>query len=375
MPLLFSPFRSEKIGALLLRVTAFCWLLAKFAGWRMFTTYRIFPTAPVLNIFDNIPLPVHTFLFVLAVLLLFLLILSPLNKVFLASLLVCEVLSCLLDQNRLQPWDYQYMFILFIYLVNKKDDNKAIAAFLLMLASTYIYSGLGKLNTGFLHTIWTKMLLEQFLHIPAKSALQPWVQYCGYITGFFELMAGLGLLFNKTRKISAGLLILLHLFILIFLGPFGLRYNMVVWPWNIAMICYLYLVSFRTADTLIPLGQAFSGWNWAVLICWGILPALNFAGWWDNYLSSGIYSGKLPEMMICIKDTSQCKPLRRYWIKGHSGVCNGEESVNVQYWSMAETKMAPYPEIRSYKKIQAKLEAQYPGAGLSFVYFEEGRVR
>jgi len=42
--------------------------------------------------------------------------------------------------------------------------------------------------------------------------------------------------------------------------------------------------------------------------------------------------------------------------------------VNLQYWSMAETKMAPYPEIRSYKKIQAKLLTQYPEAGLSFIY-------
>jgi uncharacterized membrane protein YphA (DoxX/SURF4 family) len=373
MSLLFGPLRSEKISTLLLRVTAFCWLPAKLIGWRMFTTYRVFPTAPVLNIFDNIPASVHTFLFVLAVLLLFLVLLTPANKVFIACLLVCEVLSCLLDQNRLQPWDYQYMFILLIFLVHNKEDNRALSTFLFILASTYIYSGLGKLNTGFLHTIWTKMLLEQFMHIPAKSALQPWVQYCGYLAGLFELTAGLGLLFNRTSKVSAGLLILLHVFVLVFLGPFGLKYNMVVWPWNIAMIGYLYLVFFRREDAALPLPQLFSGVNWLVLICWGILPAFNFIGWWDNYLSSGVYSGKLPEMMICIKDTSQCKPLQRYCITGNSHVCNGEGLVNVQYWSMAETKMAPYPEIRSYKKIQAKLEKEFPEAGFSFVYFKENK--
>jgi len=358
----------EKIAALLLRVTALCWLMAKLIGWRMFTIYRVFPTAPVLNIFDNIPSSVHTFLFVLSVLLLLLVLAAPLNKMFLLSLLVCEVCSCMLDQNRLQPWDYLYMFILFIYLVNETKTGKATGAFLLILTSTYVYGGLGKLNTGFLHTIWTKMLLEQFLRVPPKSALLPWVQSIGYFAGSFELIAGLGLLFNRTRKISAGLLIIMHLFILVFLGPIGLRYNIVVWPWNIAMIAYLYLVGFNKDPAIVLSWRVLRGRNLPVLICWAILPAFNFVGLWDNYLSSAVYSGKLPGMVICIKDTSKCRPLQHYCMKDYRDVFNGGEVVNLQYWSMAETKMAPYPEIRSYKKIQAKLLTQYPEAGLSFIY-------
>jgi len=361
---------SEKTGILLLRLTAVCWLPAKLIGWRMFTTYRVFPTAPAFNFFDNIPSSVHTFLFMVSVLLLVLLLLAPANKIFIASLLVCEVFSCLLDQNRLQPWDYQYMFILFICLVNKIGDRTLLSLFLFILASVYIYSGLGKLNAGFLSTIWTKMLLEQFMHIPAKTALQPWLQYCGYLAGCFELVTGAGLLFGKTRNISAALLIVLHLFILAFLGPFGLKYNVVVWPWNISMIGYLYLLSFRENEALLPFMQIFKGWNVLVLICWGILPALNFLGRWDNYLSSGIYSGRLPAMTICVKDTGKCKPLERYCMKDYRSICNGGELIDLQYWSMVETKMAPYPEIRSYKKIQAKLEKQFPDAGLNFVYFD-----
>ncbi len=339
----------------------------------MFTTYRVFPTAPVFNIFDNIPAPVHSFLFVLSVLLLLLLLLLPLNKVFLLSLLACEVFSCLLDQNRLQPWDYQYLFVLFIYILNETKTDKTIAVFLFVLVSTYVYGGLGKLNTGFLHTIWAKMLLEQFLHISPKSALQTSVQSCGYLAGIFELMAGLGLLSIKTRKTSAWALILMHVFILVFLGPFGLQYNRVIWPWNVAMIGYLYLVCLKTEPAALLNRQVFRGRNLPVLICWGFLPALNFVGWWDNYLSSGIYSGKLPGMIICVKDTGKCKPLARYCIKGQPGFCNGAELLNLQYWSMAETKMAPYPEIRSYKKIQAKLEKEFPAAGFSFVYFDGGK--
>jgi len=366
---LFAPHSFEKNNSLLLRVTAFCWLMAKLIGWRMFTTYRSFPTAPAFGFFDQIHASVHTFLYVLAVLLLILLLLAPVNKLFVASLLVCDTLSCLLDQNRLQPWDYQYMFLLFVFMINDTKGNKITGLFLFILASTYIYSGLGKLNAGFLHTVWTKMLLEQFLHLSPKIALQSWAQYCGYAAGLFELIAGFGLLFTITRKISAGMLILLHLFILVFLGPFGLKYNLVVWPWNVAMMVYLYVVVFRIKEGTTPLPQLFSNWNIAVFICWGILPAFSFVGWWDNYLSSRIYTGKLPEMVICITDTSKCKPLQRYCVNGYRGLCAGSGYVNLQYWSMAETKMAPYPEIRSYKKIEAKLEKKFPEAGFSFIYF------
>ena len=171
---------------------------------------------------------------------------------------------------------------------------------------------------------------------------------------------------------SAWLLIIMHLFILVFLGPFGLRYNMVVWPWNMAMIVYLCLAGFKKETTTVLTWQVFRGRNLPVLICWAILPVFNFVGWWDNYLSSDVYSGKLPGMVICIKDTSKCRPLKRYCMKDYHDVCNGGEVVNLQYWSMAETKMAPYPEIRSYKKIQAKLEKEFPNAGLTFIYSDEG---
>jgi uncharacterized membrane protein len=258
-------------------------------------------------------------------------------------------------------------------VVNETRGNRALGALAFILASTYVYGGLGKLNTGFIHSIWSKMLLEQFLHISSKNVLQPWVQFCGYICGLFELTMGLGLLFIKTRKISAGLLIALHFFILVFIGPAGLRYNIVVWPWNIAMACYLYLVFIRRNKETIPIRQLFAGWNLPVLICWAILPSFNFIGWWDNYLSSGVYTGNLPQMVICIKDTSKCKPLQRYCLKGSRTFCNGSEFVNLQYWSMAETKMAPYPEIRSYQKIQAKLLDQFPAAGFTFIYYREGK--
>jgi len=363
----------EKLNVLIVRVTCLCWLPAKLLGWRMFTTSRIFPTAPVFEIFDHLPPAIHDILFGLSVLSLIILFIVPKNKLFIVVLLAVEILSCLLDQNRLQPWDYLYMFTLFIFMVNPGKPKSAVIAFSFIIVSTYFYGGLGKVNDGFLQTIWSKMILHLFLKISTKTTQQHWLLYGGLCVGFFELTAAIGLLFLKTRKVSAALLILMHLFILLFLGPFGLNYNRIIWPWNIAMILYLYFIFFKEEGIILSYKLIFSGRNIPVFIFWGILPALNLVGYWDNYLSSGLYSGKLPQMLICIKDTSKCRGLKPFCKPDYRHLCNGCNTVDLGYWALSETNVAPYPEIRVYKKLQRKLELQYPAAGLSFIYLLNGK--
>ena len=339
----------------------------------MFTTYRSFPTAPIFEIFDRIPTIIHLVLFILSLVLPILIFVFYKNKSLLWALLLIEIFSCMLDQNRLHPKEYIYMFVIFIFIINANNPKLIIVAFTFILISTYFYSGLSKLNEGFLNTVWTKTLLESFFKIPPSGALQHWVHYSGYFVGLTELTAGAGLIFSKTRKISALFLVVMHFFILLFLGPFGLGYNKTVWPWNVAMILYLYLIFFKGNQTTIPLKSIFIGWNKLVFIFWGILPALNFFGWWDNYLSSNLYSGNLPGMIICIKDTSKCKPLQRFCKVNYHNLCNGEAFIDLQYWAMSETNATAYPEIRVFKELQVKLEKQYADAGLSCVFIERGK--
>lgn len=365
----------EKINASLLKITCIFWLLAKVIGWRMWTTYRSFPTAPVFDSFDQIPSVTHTILFILSLLFIVLLFVFNKNRPLLFGLLIVEICTCLFDQNRWQPWEYQYIFIIFIFIVNIRDQKRVTIALTFILAATYFYSGLGKLNPGFLQTIWTKMILESFLKVPVHIATQHWLHYSGYLVGFTELIAGIGLLFSKTQKVSAGVLIAMHLFILVFIGPIGLKYNKIVWPWNAAMILYLYAVFLRKEQIDITFKSIFNGWNKMVFVCWGLLPALNFFGCWDNYLSSNIYSGRLPRMVICIKDTSKCRELQRFCRKGNPNLCDGGSIIDIQYWAMSETKVAPYPEIRVYKKMQKKLEKKFAVSGISCVYIVNGRAQ
>jgi len=355
---------------LLLRITCLGWLFAKVLSWRIWTTNRLLPTAPVFEWLDYTPAIIHTVLFATSLLLLILLLFLQKNKLCLIGLLGVEVVLCLLDQNRLLPWEYQYLFTIFIFIINSKNQKHIPSVITFLLVSTYFYSGLSKLNESFLQTVWSRMMLKAFFRIPANITAQNWVHYSGYLLGAIELLAAVGLLFVKTQVKSVWVLILMHLFILLLLGPFGLHGYRVLWPWNISMILFLVTIFLVKDDGTIVFDSITMGWNKVVILFWGILPAFSFFGYWDKNLSSNLFSADVPKMTICVRDTSACKPLQRFCYKKDTpNTCKGLAKIDIQNWAISETSVSAYPEIRVYKRMQAKLEKQYATAGLNFVYF------
>jgi hypothetical protein len=141
-----------------------------------------------------------------------------------------------------------------------------------------------------------------------------------------------------------------------------------------AMIGYLYIVFIYQKQTVISLKPMFHRWNNLVFICWGILPMAGIFGYWDGFLSSSIYSGKSPAMVICISDTSKCRELAPYYNKVPVKYCgNGSTGIILQTWGLVETNMIANPELRVYKLMQKKLEKKYAGAGLRCRIFLRGK--
>jgi hypothetical protein len=354
---------------MLLKITCLFWLLTKLLCWRIWTANRLLPTAPVFEFFNDMPVVIHTILFTLSILLLLLLFFRN-NNYLIAILLLVEIFSGLLDQNRITPWEYMYVFILFVYLININNPEMIPASIGLILFSTYLYASLCKFNQSYLHLVWDDAILRHFLKIPASFIAQRWVHYSGYlVTGIFELLPGIGLLFAKTQLRSSLMLIVMHLFILLIFNPFGFIGYRILWPWNISMILLLYYVFVHKNERIRVLPPVTTGWNKLVLICWIILPAFSLWGYWDKNLSSNLFSANVPKMIICITDTTKCKPLQRFCSnRDVPNTCHGLAKIDIQAWAITETGVFAYPEIRTYKIIQKKLEKQYAAAGLNFVY-------
>lgn len=359
----------EKI-TLLLQTMFIFWLLAKKIGWKMWMKERLLPTAPVFDFLD-FPSFIHSFLFAVTVLALLALLFKPRNQFLFIVLLVAEMLSCLADQNRWQPYEYQYLFVIIICLINFSQREKIIPCLAFMLFAIYLYSGFGKLNNGYLLLFWDRMFLHQYLNVNTENIQNGFIYYSGYITAVIEILAAIGLLFKGTQRMSAWVLIIMHGLILILLGPFGLRYNKIIWPWNMLMMVWLYFIFLHEGFIQINFKSLWKGWNKAVVICWGILPLFNYFGLWDNYLSLRLYSGTLTQMIFCVKDENEIKELKPYLNNGDVyNICKGNAMVNIQTWAMRETGVPPYPEMRVYKKITERWMEKHKGSKTkTFFYY------
>ena len=364
--------RHEISAALIVQATCITWFITKLIGWRLWTTQRLFPLAPPFD-FLKLPAEGHILLLAISLMLMMALVFYPTNKKLLLFLLLSEICSCLLDQTRWQPWQYQFVFIIFIAIINRNKKTTLLTAIAFVTVSTYIYSGIGKLNPGFLYLFWNKMFFNRFLHIDETTITQSWIYYSGYIIALIELLLGIGLAFFKTQKLCAWLLILMHVFILLMVGPFpfSIHYNKSVWPWNILMIIQLYLLFIYNNDLKIYTKEIFKGWNTVVVICWGILPAFNHTlGWWDNFLSSRLFAGNQPQMVLCIKDSNEIKQLRSFInTKDPYNLCNGAALVNLQKWSMKELKSPAYIEERVFNKIKNNWIKSHRGTSTKAVMF------
>ena len=209
--------------------------------------------------------------------------------------------------------------------------------------------------------MWDTMILKRFFKLPALINTNKWMHYSGYILPLIESLAGIGLLFYKTKKIAAIMMIVMHLFILLWIGPMGVHYNKIVWPWNIAMIMFLYFLFIKNEKIVVLNVVSLNSRNKIILLCWSILPALNFIGLWDNYLSWNIYSSTLPNLAICIKDSATSKQFHAYLNKKDSlNICDGNALLNIQNWAMKEMNVPPYPEERVYKKNRRTMDKRFP---------------
>ena len=333
-----------------IRIIALFWLIAKLLSIKLWTGNRLYPVIPVHDFLNRLPLYFHNILFYISLAFLALAMLYTRKKILLAILLVGEILSCLLDVTRWQPWEYQYIFIVLLFVFSLSRPKHFYTGLLFLLSSIYIFSGLHKLNGGFLYSIWDNFILNDFFGMQHKTIARFQLHYIGLIIPLTEIIAGFLLMTNNYKKSAAIVLIATHIAILILLGPAGANYNSVVWPWNIAMMLLLYLLIFRAGGTF-RLRHLKSIPNAILILFWGVVPILSFAGYWDNYLSSSLYSGNLKNITICM-DSVECNSKLQPYIEegGKAGMCTGNYKIKVYDWAMDEINVPPYPEGWYYKK-------------------------
>lgn len=335
-------------------------VLEMFSGVLMsinlWTNIRSFPVVPVVENLDFI----NNFQLILWPLLLISLLGVLISNKLLYVLIPTLFIYILGDQIRLQPWVYQYLImfsILFFYTYLRKSKElknenqyKILTLFRIILGGIYFFSGLQKLNSNFIFEVFPWMIGPITNIIPFNLS-NLWLVF-GFIVPFVEMFIGINLFSNKNRKLALSLAVLMHIFILVVLGPLGHSWNSVVWSWNISMIFLCLLLFYKVSNfSFLDVKNVFKDhFAKIIIILFLIMPFLSFLNLWDSYLSSSLYSGNTYQGEIYI--SRQVKEnLPKDIGKYTTTFKDNEFQLNINIWSFGELNVPVYPEIRVYKKI------------------------
>lgn len=318
----------------------------------LWVSTRFYPLTPVLNIFPAIPFPVDYIYFFVLLLLLVAIIFLPKPRIAIAVFAVLFVVLALLDQSRWQPWAYQYLFMLIGLGLfswqpgDARGENNALNISRIIVASTYVWSGIQKMNLSFVTGVFPWLAGPLVNIFPSIVAL-------GVFVPFIECAIGIGLFTKKYRTVAVWAAIAMHLSILLALGPWALNWNSVVWPWQIGMIFFVLLLFYKMDFTFASL---FSNDNFVfskvVLVLFLVMPLFNFFGVWDAYLSDSLYSGNVSQGVIYMDSAVRNKlpPAVARYVKSYQSSID-RDTLTISDWSLGEMNVPPYPETRIYKNV------------------------
>lgn len=308
---------------------------------------RLFPLIPAFAGLPSLPAPLDQLIPVALTVTLLLTVFGRRTRLFVALFLVVFSLAVLLDVTRLQPWCYQYAAMFVAICVadpeSEESDGASIWACRLILSAIYFYSGLHKLNSMFASEIlgWLASGLAG-----GKNEHFPVPEYVAYSCAILESLMGLGLLFPQTRLIAVIGISLMHVFLIGCLGPGGLNWNSVIWPWNFAMIFFLIILFVLVKDTPLKSLKANPILATCVVALFWVAPLFSFIGKWDYYPSFALYSGDSYN-----GDIGMSKEVYETLPKSIKADCIVEENrpvyLNIGTWATDDIGMPCYPQERS----------------------------
>jgi len=339
----------------LIKLTVLIGLLASvLLSLNLWAGQRYFPKATLIHDYFGVSAP-YDYIQLAALILLIIFSFATQKKFPTLLLILFSVYLCFDDQNRLQPWFYNYILILFILLFyrNRVDEpNNYTTVFIslqLLVSLIYIFSGIQKMNPEFVPDtfVW---LVGSFDGILSPRQIQLMTKF-GYIVPYFELSIGILLLVKPLRFIAVPLVILMHIFILFLLGPSGKDYNSVVWPWNIIMIA-LVLLLFADVKTerFFDISILFKGVSFYIVITLMLVfPIFSLKNQYDSYLSSSLYSSNLHECQLILSNKAYDR--LPFYIRHFTTTNDNHHVIDIKRWAINELNVPCVPEYRIFKTV------------------------
>ena len=258
------------------------------------------------------------------------------------------------NQHCLQPWAWQ-AFIMSVLLgaMTAFESKKWIAR---VIISIYLYSAIGKFDYQFANTLGIEFLDVVFswlrIHqVPGETVKSK----ISLLFPTVELLVAIGLLFRKTRKLSAAGAIVLHLGLIAILSPAGLGHQWPVLIWNglsMLIVAWLFLLPNGNEELERPRENSITqklAIGFAVLILIG--PLLRPLQLWDHWLAWGLYSPSNSRVELFVADSQleKFRDLQPYIVEADDFPLSSRFAM--ERWSLDELDVPIYPEARFQKEV------------------------
>ncbi|MCA9074975.1 MAG: hypothetical protein KDA93_08085 [Planctomycetaceae bacterium] len=276
---------------------------------------------------------------------------------------VTGLIYLLFDQHRLQPWVVQMLILTTLLAFSSARTGVRCAR--LLVVSIYVHSALSKVDVAFLDSH------GQFLLDGLTTALglstELWSETARRaLTAMFpvgELLAALCLTWPRSRRLGLILAILMHVMLLLTLGPWGHGHHAGVLIWNVYFILLDLLIFRQTtpeenAMTELPdreFNMCSAGVSrrvgipaaWAGTMFFVFLPCLNWWGLWDHWPSWAVYSSRPSIVEVYVPEGHiERLPTSLQTLVSSPEPLSDQCRVNLDAWSFEMLRCPMYPQER-----------------------------
>ena len=244
------------------------------------------------------------------------------------------------DQSRLQAWIYQSGLL--IVALNARNAASRVFLARIVFIALYVHSGLSKLDGAFATGQGPVLLSAGFRSVGSKADAFPW--FAPLVMPAVEVAVGVGLAIPSWRRSAAVAALVVHMGILLMLGPWGLGHGMVVLAWNVLLavevfVLFMPAIADRIGPWLISQPSA-----WLIGLA-ALLPIGERWGYWDAWPGFAVYSDHGEQLRIELPRADL--PFYPASIRCHAVDLGGGFLVlDTVGWSLAQRDAPPYPSGR-----------------------------
>jgi|GEM_PF-173477 len=270
--------------------------------------------------------------------------------------LSCLTGSVLLDQQRFQVWAWEFFWLTMFLIV--ASPKVALRCCRILVIGIYTYSAISKFDVGFIEAQgpWLWQGLRHAVGVGStswESTSTLWM--LAFPTGEL-LVAGL-LLDHRTRRWGVAASWVMHLTLLLTLGPLGWNQKPGVLLWNVFFLLSVPLLFVRT-DHLVPVDKDRKGppalglsrgdrFCLAAVLALTLWPALEGFGLCDHWPAWAVYSSR-PEIVTIEVPDDQVRLLPSS-LQPHIGPpqpLSNWRPVSIDQWSFQQRHTPVYAQAR-----------------------------